>query len=287
MSTIAEPLIRPCKPSFEPSADMVSQNGESMGVINQGFTQAPVQIERGYAAPPSASQGHDKAAGLLSHWSAPGRSLVGYAAGNTDQKQEAENAKLQSKASTQLGKDAKWDKQTGAGTITVAGVTIKVLPDKTGALSSSGKGAETGFELGYTGWSGNFLATGQAKSVTAPKVTITIQTTYKAGVDPGASSAYGRGTTDADKTAGDTTLRFHEGSHGADFIRYIIANRVPVFAGKAGMTKEDLNKAYEDYTKAMTEYSAAMDAYSKAETDCVGTKESTCAVDPHSDAETE
>jgi hypothetical protein len=45
-----------------------------------------------------------------------------------------------------------------------------------------------------------------------------VQTFYKSGVDKTDPSAYGRGTTDADKAAGNTSLQFHEGSHGTDYV---------------------------------------------------------------------
>ncbi|MDP1880898.1 MAG: hypothetical protein Q8K60_08160, partial [Parachlamydiaceae bacterium] len=92
------------------------------------------------------------------------------------------------------------------------------------------------------------------------KVTVTIQTFYNKESNPDSNSGYGRGTTEQDKKRGATTLRFHEGSHGKDYIDYLKANPLPLF--KVGMTKSSLLKGMDALTKASD--------YSNKHTDEVG-----------------
>ena len=59
-----------------------------------------------------------------------------------------------------------------------------------------------------------------------------------------------RGTTEEDKAAGNTTLGFHEGQHGLDYIKYLKENPLPQFLGKVGMQAEDDKTAMSAYQSA-------------------------------------
>ncbi|MGH7635900.1 MAG: hypothetical protein ACRENC_19390, partial [Gemmatimonadaceae bacterium] len=52
-----------------------------------------------------------------------------------------------------------------------------------------------------------------------PTPSLTVQTHYPRSVNPDGKSAYGRGTTPDDVAAKNTSLRFHEGQHGAAALR--------------------------------------------------------------------
>lgn len=95
---------------------------------------------------------------------------------------------------------------------------------------------------------------------------LTIQTTYGPGTSATVPSGYGRGTTKDDKADKTTTLGFHEGRHGVDFIRYLGDHPYPTFKFKTGIKVSAFRaglKQYTDYIKAMSKHSAH-------ETDCVG-----------------
>ncbi len=156
-----------------------------------------------------------------------------------------------------------------------SGVTVQpvqVLPDKEGA-TEGGTDGETDFKIrpNFTWKTKN----GKISSFSG-NVSRTIQTTYQPGVDKKANSAYGRGTTDADKKAGNTSLQFHESNHVQDYKDYFDKNKLPEFTGKEGMTEDEFKKAVEKYKEELQQYSDAAKAASKASTDCVGVKEKTC-----------
>jgi Domain of unknown function (DUF4157) len=166
----------------------------------------------------------------------------------------------------------------GSASIQVAQVRTQILPDKrTTDRKMTGK-AKTAFKFGlirtprYT-----FGKDGKITSIKPmPPVTMTIQTTYGPTVTAQSSSAYGRGTTQADVQAGNTSLGFHEGNHGLDYMDYLTANALPVFAGAVGMTVQEYSLAAQKFQKDMQEYVKNMDDYSDQHTDCVGTNADTC-----------
>jgi len=104
--------------------------------------------------------------------------------------------------------------------------------------------------------------------------TVKIQTFYGPGVDPAHDSMYGRGTTPADKEAGNTSLGFHESCHRKDFVDYLRKTPLPVFDGKLGTTESEFIRAGDAWGVAIDKYLAGMDKYSARQTDEVGYKES-------------
>lgn len=105
---------------------------------------------------------------------------------------------------------------------------------------------------------------------------LTIRTRYVAAAKPEGSSAYGRGTTDRDRAAGTTSLRFHEGSHGTDFVRYLREHPFPEMPNPIGMNVRELRQAVAAYREQVRQYLAEMEAFSQRRTDCVGEKASFC-----------
>ena len=161
-----------------------------------------------------------------------------------------------------------------------SGMTVIVLPDTVGEVPEGYHG-KTSYSLAWNwpGWKSN------AKDIVIQvdgkaTVTLTIQTRYKKGVDPSVTSGYGRGTTPEDVKAGNTSLRFHEGTHGTEYLNYVRAHPVPRFNGKKGMTVEQFEAASAAFDKAMQKYKAAFDAYAKSHgrnhVDCVGTQADFC-----------
>ena len=82
-----------------------------------------------------------------------------------------------------------------------------------------------------------------------PQITIKIQTTYASKAQSWQPSAYGRGTTDADKAAGNTTLGFHESCHRRDYIGYLEEHPLPTYSQDRG--EQDFNTAIQSYIDDM------------------------------------
>ncbi|NWF78440.1 MAG: hypothetical protein HXY37_00135, partial [Chloroflexi bacterium] len=170
--------------------------------------------------------------------------------------------------STPVGDQARIRKD-GSAILTVANVSVIVKPDATSRNRKMRKGAKTTFRLFWKRHRARFRA-GALFAFTPPAITVTIQTTYGPGVDPASQSAYGKGTTDEDKQSGHTTLSYHEGSHGLDYIQYLQDNP-PRMEVELGMARKDFNKAVEAFYTLMKSYAASMRKFSERRTDCVGT----------------
>ena len=92
----------------------------------------------------------------------------------------------------------------------------------------------------------------------------------RSSISRSAGSGYGRGTTTADVAARQTSLGFHEGRHGLDFIEFISQNPPPRFLGRRRMTVTQFQNAATAYENAVTQYSQRLDSFSEQRTDCVG-----------------
>jgi hypothetical protein len=158
---------------------------------------------------------------------------------------------------------------------TINGVKLIIRPDTRGEVSP-GASAETAVDLKYA-LPGMSHEKGKVVKIEGvATVTITIHTQYLPGVKKTAASAYGKGTTSADKTAGNTSLQFHEASHGIHVMNFLKQNPVPAFEGRTGMTVADFNKAKESFIKKILAYRVSMMQANKQEVDCVGTPSSSC-----------
>ena len=88
-------------------------------------------------------------------------------------------------------------------------------------------------------------------------------------------SGYGRGTTKEDIAGGrvtphSTSLGFHEGHHGLDFVEFLESNRPPAFTGAVGQTNAQFNTAITRWKAAWATLNADANRLSKQRTDCVG-----------------
>lgn len=152
---------------------------------------------------------------------------------------------------------------------TVNGMKVTIRPDV--QSRAKGKGAKTEFKQSGGEISAIKTKGGKVTSYKGPEpVVVIIQTTYQRNARPSDSSTYGRGTTAADIAAGNTTLEFHEGSHGTDYLDYLSTNALPVFGGAAGMTTTEFRQHLNDYATAMKTYFTDMAAFSVSNTDCTG-----------------
>lgn len=123
------------------------------------------------------------------------------------------------------------------------------------------------------------LISGKTETIdtfTAPANLATIQTAYPPGMPGSTTSGYGRGTTAEDIAGGkvnpaSTTLRWHEGNHGLDYVAYLKANPLPTFNGTSGMTRRKFTDEIATYKAAVKAYAASAEKASNKLTHCVGT----------------
>ncbi|MBL9167632.1 MAG: RHS repeat-associated core domain-containing protein [Verrucomicrobiales bacterium] len=136
--------------------------------------------------------------------------------------------------------------------------------------------AETGLRWQVVAPTARVRRDGTVRSVRSPRVTVSLQTVYRRGANPQAYSAYGRGTTDDDTAAGNTSLRFHEAQHGRAYINYLLSHPLPEYHGAAGMTVDQFHEANRNFEQALQSYVNAARAYAGPPVDCVGVRASFC-----------
>jgi hypothetical protein len=117
---------------------------------------------------------------------------------------------------------------------------------------------------------------GKVDGFTVSKPTATIQTFYGPSAKSSGTSAYGRGTTAEDIAGGKVTPRstsvgFHEGMHGVDFMQFVEANNPPKFGGTKDMAEATFKKKITEYQAALKAYGEKATAFSSRRTHCVGT----------------
>jgi hypothetical protein len=84
------------------------------------------------------------------------------------------------------------------------------------------------------------------------------------------TQGYGRGTTRREKELGATSVRYHEGGHGLDFIRFVKANPPPQFTGQVGDTRAAFEQKKKDYVAARAKYQADLVKFKNEQGECQG-----------------
>ena len=172
-----------------------------------------------------------------------------------------------------LNLDKKKEVESAQGEIN--GVKVIIKRDTRGRVEPGSQG-QTSFDMAPS-LPKRTIAKGKIATLTGnATVVITIHTQYRPEADTKVTSAYGRGTTDADKAAGNTSLRFHEGSHGLDYMAYVQNNPLPTFEGRAGMTVAEYNDAIRKFNKELHDYKNAIEAADTQAVECVGKPASFC-----------
>jgi hypothetical protein len=160
--------------------------------------------------------------------------------------------------------------RTGGRRFDIGNIGVTLLPDEHSRAPALQCRAKTG--LGFHVSIGAApTAHGHITRAPVPVVTATIHTIYGPGAAPTATSGYGRGTTAQDVAAGRTTLGFHEGTHGLDFIDAMQSNPPPVLMASPGQTVAEFRAARASYMAALSSYFANIERQSQLATDCVGT----------------
>ncbi|HJY85046.1 MAG TPA: hypothetical protein VKK81_28680, partial [Candidatus Binatia bacterium] len=134
---------------------------------------------------------------------------------------------------------------TGEVNFNVNGLDVAIKPD---GRDPGVSGAETRlhFDPGYI--SARLDASGKVSSFTVSTPAATIQTFYGRGSTTSSTSGYGRGTTKEDVAGGrvtphSTSLGFHEGQHGLDYVEFLESHPPPAFTGTVGQTNAQFNTA--------------------------------------------
>jgi Domain of unknown function (DUF4157) len=165
----------------------------------------------------------------------------------------------------------------GAATHRIGPVNLTILPDATSADPAMQDRAETTIRFPPLASGTNLVdwvsQNGRITSFTFNQnlFSLTIQTTFGPGVSAASISGYGRGTTAADQEVGATSLGFHEGEHGRDFITFLQDNPYPSFTGRVGQTTAVFSARVTQFSNAVNAYIARMNRASALATDCPGT----------------
>ena len=176
--------------------------------------------------------------------------------------------------STPLPQDAVVDKKSKEATLQSGDFTVKVKPDR---KANKGEDAKLDVNLKSDGavTHGDISAqvsfkteNGKVTSVTIKKE-LHVQTAYGSKADPAADSAYGRGHINTDKEAGNSSLRFHEGNHGQDYIDYVKTHPFPTIEIDKPITKQEFDTRVSEWKNQTEQYQKDMEAHSKEHTDDV------------------
>lgn len=165
----------------------------------------------------------------------------------------------------------------GVATTTVGPISLTILPDRASTDAALTNRAVTSINVpplpagvSMISWVAH-AGTVSSFVFNQDLFSLTIQTTFGPGTSAAAPSGAGRGTTTADKAVGQTTLGFHEGEHGRDFINFLRTNPYPVFAGATGQTTAVFRGHAVAFASAVTRYILTMARLSELRSDCVGT----------------
>ncbi len=190
---------------------------------------------------------------------------------------------IQPQRSTPVPATAVVDPDTEIATFSVNSVNVVVEPDQTLRRGTAVTFHGRRYRVNRTGAltvaslrpriTPTYTGRGRSRRVTVVTLSYTlyIKTFYGTSASSSDTSAYGRGTTAADIAAGNTTLGFHEGSHGQDYQDYIAQNPLPAFTLAVPATMRQYNAAMRTFNSELATYNADMGTHSETHTDMVGT----------------
>lgn len=190
---------------------------------------------------------------------------------------------IQPQRSTPVPATAVVDPRTDIATFSVNTVNVVVEPDQTLRRGTAVTFHGNRYTVNRTGAltvaalrprvTPTYSGRGRSRRVTSVTLSYTlyIKTFYGTRASSADTSAYGRGTTAADVAAGNTTLGFHEGSHGQDYQDYIAQNPLPQFTIEVPATIRQYNAAMRAFNSEVNAYFSDMSTHSETHTDMVGT----------------
>jgi hypothetical protein len=179
--------------------------------------------------------------------------------------------------STPIAEGHAADILTGEVNFAVNGIQVTVVPDTIDPRLRDRAETRHNFRWGNIPY--RWERRGRQRIITSfngPNVpSVRIQTFYPRQVTAESPSGYGRGTTSEDIAGGrvnprSTSVGFHEGSHGLDFVEFLQNNQPPQFMGAVGMTENEFRNAMNQYDTNFRAYVQRMEEFSTRRTDCVG-----------------
>ena len=155
----------------------------------------------------------------------------------------------------------------------VPGFDVSILPDTTSQDEAMRNQAHTSVEVDANPAVPEHINTkgGLIDSMDpVGNVRITIRTTYGPGAQSSSESAYGRGTTQEDISAGRTSLGFHEGNHGLDYLEFLRNNPPPRFTAQEGQPEAEVQRAQEQFRRDVDDFNQRIARFTAQRTECVG-----------------
>jgi Domain of unknown function (DUF4157) len=178
---------------------------------------------------------------------------------------------------TPIPDDVAVTRRRGRFQFSLNGFDVTVSPDvRVRRQATSGK---TTYHIGWGRVQGRFRGPRGRMTVTSisgpPRPTVTLLTSYLRGANTGAPSAYGRGTTAADKAGARVTpasgsVAFHESRHSQAVLDFLRANPPPAFTGRVGDTVAEFDAALAQWRADVTAYSDRLEKVDTEQVHCVG-----------------
>jgi hypothetical protein len=160
---------------------------------------------------------------------------------------------------------------TGIASLTLGNVQVLILPDIAVAAGVLDTDVATSIKL--EGGALHLRTTKDKKTLkefTQGPWTLTIQTKFSPGISATDTSGYGRGTTQEDLAAKNTSVGFHEGRHGLAALDFISQHPPPTFGGTVGMNQKQYEAEEKKFDKAFDSYRIALHRADGPPVDCVG-----------------
>ncbi|MCW3464580.1 eCIS core domain-containing protein [Chitinophaga nivalis] len=175
---------------------------------------------------------------------------------------------VQREISTPLPAGVHPDEKSRVATFPSGAFTVVVKPDR---KARKGEGIKANAARTYGNMHPVPVLTWKDKKVAAVTFTkkLEVETVYGASAHAQMDSSYGRGALETDKAAGNSSLGFHEGNHGTDFIDYVKNTPFPEIVIAAPVTVAEYNKLLAEWQLQFNAYYDKMQALSKAKTDDV------------------
>ncbi|MCF6404963.1 DUF4157 domain-containing protein [Chitinophaga filiformis] len=176
---------------------------------------------------------------------------------------------VQREISTPLPEGVKPDEQSKIAYFPIGSFKVEIRPDRK-AREDENIPADRAFTSGSIDAQISYELNRQNKVTRATiSKTLIIETIYGANATSKGESGYGRGFIKSDKEKGNTSLGFHEGNHGIDFMDYIKTHPFPEIVIRTPITEAAFETLKAEWEIKRRAYVADMLATSETKTDKV------------------
>jgi hypothetical protein len=176
---------------------------------------------------------------------------------------------VQREISTPLPDGVKPDERSEIAYFPIGSFKVEIRPDRK-AREEENIPADRAFTSGSIDAQISYELNSQNKVSRATiSKTLIIETIYGANATSKGESGYGRGFIKSDKEKGNTSLGFHEGNHGIDFMEYIKTHPFPEIVIRRPITQAAFEVLKAEWETKRRAYVADMLATSETKTDKV------------------